>query len=257
MRQMSRIDDEAARPGSGVNSGRTRGRPDRIPPHLSQTCSNPGMVMRETGRRAPRPDSADTVRLLDRAAGGDRAAVNDLLARSRDDLRVVVRHRLDQAVRTRVDSSDLVQEAQAEMARRLPDFLVRRPMPFHLWARRLAYQRVLNARRDHRAGCRDVAREEGPDPTSLALAAALVDPRPSPASAAQAAELAEQVAALIDGLPEADREVLLMRQAEHLPFAEIAVLLDVEPAAARQRYGRALIRLQQALRGAGVVGGEP
>jgi DNA-directed RNA polymerase specialized sigma24 family protein len=38
-----------------------------------------------------------------------------------------------------------------------------------------------------------------------------------------------------------------MRHAEDLSYKEIACLLDVEPAAARKRYGRALIRLQKVL----------
>ena len=53
-------------------------------------------------------------------------------------------------IQARVDPSDVVQEAQAALARRLSDFLARRPMPFHLWARKTAYERLLNARRDQR-----------------------------------------------------------------------------------------------------------
>src|SRR5262245_18770220 len=82
-----------------------------------------------------RPDSEDTRRLLD-AAAGDPAAVGELLARERTILREFVELHLDRGIRHRVDPSDLVQEAQAELVRRFPDFLARRPMPFHLWARR-------------------------------------------------------------------------------------------------------------------------
>jgi DNA-directed RNA polymerase specialized sigma24 family protein len=38
-----------------------------------------------------------------------------------------------------------------------------------------------------------------------------------------------------------------MRHAQELPYEEIACLLDIEPAAVRQRYGRALRRLQRTL----------
>jgi DNA-directed RNA polymerase specialized sigma24 family protein len=44
-----------------------------------------------------------------------------------------------------------------------------------------------------------------------------------------------------------------MRHGEELPFEEIAQLLDFEPAAARKRFGRALLRLQQALADQGVL----
>jgi RNA polymerase sigma-70 factor, ECF subfamily len=211
------------------------------------------MDQREIARLDPRPDSDATRHLLDLAAAGDGAAVNDLMAECREGLRGLVELHLDRTLRARVDPSDVVQEAQAELVRRLPDFLAARPMPFHLWSRKLAYQRVLNARRDNRAARRDVGREVGPDPTSLVLAAALLDSGPSPSEAALAAELAGRVAAVIDALPNGDREILLLRQAEHMPFDEIAVLLDVQPAAARQRFGRSLIRLQKALREAGIA----
>jgi DNA-directed RNA polymerase specialized sigma24 family protein len=44
-----------------------------------------------------------------------------------------------------------------------------------------------------------------------------------------------------------DRAILLMRQVEELSYQEVACLLDIEPAAARQRYGRALLRLRKVL----------
>jgi len=106
-----------------------------------------------------RPDSEETVHLLEHAGRGDPAAVNALLARHRDELRAFVDARLEPPVRTRVDPSDIVQEALAAAALRLPEYLERRPMPFHLWVRKTAYERLLNVRRDQRAACRDVARE--------------------------------------------------------------------------------------------------
>ena len=65
--------------------------------------------------------------------------------------------------------------------------------------------------------------------------------------------LEERISRAVAELSDQDREVLLMRHAEDLPFDEIACLLDVEPAAARKRVGRALIRLQHALRAQGLL----
>ncbi|HJZ92306.1 MAG TPA: sigma-70 family RNA polymerase sigma factor [Gemmataceae bacterium] len=203
---------------------------------------------------SPRPDSEETVRLLDRASAGDSIALNRLLASHRDAVRAFVGARLDPAVRARLDPSDVVQEAMAEVARRLADYCQRRPMPFHLWVRKAAYERALNARREHRAARRDVGREANrPDESSLALAHLLACSGPTPSEAAEANEAADRVAQALDDLSEADRELLILRQVDGLPYAEVAVLLDVEPAAARQRYGRALIRLQKALAAHGVA----
>jgi DNA-directed RNA polymerase specialized sigma24 family protein len=44
-----------------------------------------------------------------------------------------------------------------------------------------------------------------------------------------------------------------MRHVEELPYEEIACLLDIDPMAARQRYGRALIRLRRVLKDHGLL----
>src|SRR5216683_1209305 len=101
-----------------------------------------------------RPDSEETLELLDGVRRGERAAVDRLLARHRDDVRSFVEARLDPRVAARIDPSDVVQEAQLEVVRRMDDFLRRRPMPFRLWVRKTAYERLLNLRRDHRQRAR-------------------------------------------------------------------------------------------------------
>ena len=204
----------------------------------------------------PRPDSEDTVRLLERIAAGDQAAVDGLLARHRPIMRALIAGRLDPAIRARIDPSDVVQDALAEVVRRLPDYLIRRPMPFHLWVLKAAYERALNLRRNHRAARRNVAREaQEPDQSSLALAHSLACTGPTPSEAVQAQEAERQVVRALEDLSDADREILILRQVDELPYDEIAVLLDMGAAAARQRYGRALIRLQKSLAAHGFTGG--
>src|SRR5262245_15856780 len=129
-----------------------------------------------------KPDSAETAGLLEAAGRGDARAVDRLLARCRPALRAFVAVRLDPALHARLDPSDVVQDAQLEVARRMDDYLRRRPMPFHLWVRKTAFERLLNLRRDHRAAARrSVRREEAlPDRSSLLLARPLLARGPSP-----------------------------------------------------------------------------
>ena len=71
-----------------------------------------------------------------------------------------LRHRFDPRLRARADPSDVVQEAQLEAHRRLDDYLARRPMPFHLWLRKTAYERLRMLQRRHLgAGQRATGRE--------------------------------------------------------------------------------------------------
>src|SRR5262249_1262272 len=95
------------------------------------------------------PDTAETQGLLREAGTGNRRACDQLLAGHRRELRQFCERRMDPKLRGRVDPSDVVQETQLEVFRRLPDFLERRPMPFHIWLRKTAYQRLLMARRQH------------------------------------------------------------------------------------------------------------
>jgi RNA polymerase sigma-70 factor (ECF subfamily) len=208
---------------------------------------------------APVPDSVTTRGLLDRLRGGDQAAAGELLARHRPAMRDLVALHLDPRLAARVDPSDVVQDAQAELVRRLPDFLARQPMPFGLWARKSAYERLLQLRQHHLGRAKRTTRREQPlpDRSSLLLARPLLSRGATPSQQAEARELAERVARAVATLPEADHEVLLLRHADGLPFAEAAVLLGMDPAAVRKRFGRALLRLRTALGAEGLLGDAP
>jgi RNA polymerase sigma-70 factor (ECF subfamily) len=154
-------------------------------------------------------------------------------------------------LRQRVDASDLVQEAHMEAARRLPAYLGEGRMPFKLWLRQIAYDRVLMGRRRHvEASKRALGREMAiPDETSLQLAHRLMALGPSPSQAVMQGELAGRVRDALALLNDTDREVLVMRLLEGLANSEIAIALQLEPATVSKRYGRALLRLRAMLNG--------
>jgi RNA polymerase sigma-70 factor (ECF subfamily) len=204
------------------------------------------------------PDSAETGSLLERVARHDADALEELLVRHRSALRDFIEFHLDPRLRARVDPSDVVQETQMELVRRMEDFLTQRPMPFRLWIRKKAYERLLNLRRDHLRQRRNVRREVPlPDPSSMALARPLLARQPTLSQEAEARELAEHISRAVARLDDADRTILLLRHAEDLPFEEIAFLLDIASATARKRFGRALIRLQNLLREEGLLEESP
>jgi RNA polymerase sigma-70 factor, ECF subfamily len=200
------------------------------------------------------PDPAETQRLLQEARAGDRAAIDELLAQHRPYLRQLIELRLEPRLRPRVDASDVVQEAQLEAARRLEAYLREPAMPFRLWLRQLAYDRLLMLRRHHvGAERRSVAREVAlPDRSSLLLAGPLLAGGSTPSQRLDRQELAGRVRRAVAQLPAIDREVLLMRTFEELSYEEVAYLLGVNPAAARKRHGRALLRLHKLLAGDGL-----
>ena len=74
----------------------------------------------------------------------------------------MVEMRLDRRIQQRVDASDIVQEVMIEANRRLRKYLDDPVMPFHLWLRQMAKDRIIDAHRRHRAsGKRSVDREQG------------------------------------------------------------------------------------------------
>jgi RNA polymerase sigma-70 factor (ECF subfamily) len=196
-----------------------------------------------------RPDSEETESLLRQVRAGDRRAFEQLFVRHRPYLRQMVELRLDPKVRARVDASDVVQEAHLEALRRLAAYLEKRPMPFHLWLRQIAYERTLKARRHHLGTARRaVGREVAlPDRSSLILAQQLLASGSTPSQHIDRGELARRLRQAVAQLPEADREVILMRHFEGLSNQEVGCLLGVDPGTISKRHGRAMLRLHRIL----------
>ena len=192
--------------------------------------------------------------LLRQAAAGDSEAVNRLLEQHRPALRRVIGLRLDRRLARRVDASDVVQDVLLEATRRLPEFVREAKMPFPLWLRQLARDRIIDMHRRHRqAGRRSVDREQPlagggfADRSSFDLAAQLRDRELTPAAATIRRELHRRFLDALDELSEEDREVVLLRHVDHLGNTEVAEALGLTPPAAGMRYLRALRRLRSIL----------
>jgi RNA polymerase sigma-70 factor (ECF subfamily) len=187
--------------------------------------------------------------LLREAKAGSRQAYSRLFARHRALLQEFVAVRLDPRLRPRIDADDIVQETQLEAFRGLGEFLRQRPMPFHVWLRKKAYERLTDMRRRHvGAARRSVAREVAlPDQSSRLLAHQLVASGSTPSQQLARRELARQVRQALAQMNDFDRDILFMRNFEGLSYEEAASILDIDPAAARKRHGRALLRLHKLL----------
>jgi RNA polymerase sigma-70 factor (ECF subfamily) len=86
-----------------------------------------------------------------------------------------------------------------------------------------------------------------PDPLSPPLDQQLPAASPTPSQNVAGDERAQRVRQGLKQLAESDQEIVVMRTFEGFSFEEVACLLDIDPAAARKRYGRALLRLRQVL----------
>lgn len=199
------------------------------------------------------PESEKTQELIANAREGDGDALERLLERHRDAVVRLVAMRLDHRVRRRVDVSDVVQDVMIEANRRLTEYLSKPPMPFHLWLRQIARDRIIDTHRRHRGSAkRNIDREQpvnvaAGDRSTFDLVAQLCDQELTPAAAATQKELAQRVEEAITRLEDQDCEIILMRHYEQLTNQEAATALGLTAPAASMRYLRAIRRLRELL----------
>jgi RNA polymerase sigma-70 factor (ECF subfamily) len=202
------------------------------------------------------PTNDKTEELLLGAKAGDDDAINRLIERHRGAVLRMVQMRLDQKIRRRLAVSDVVQDVMIDASRRLQDYIANPVMPFHLWLRHIAKDRIIDAHRRHRGSQkRSVDREQGlavpgaDDHSTMDLAAQLCDGELTPAAAATQREMAKRVEAAITELGEQDGEIIIMRHYEQLSNQEVAQALGLSEPAASMRYLRAVRRLRMILKG--------
>jgi RNA polymerase sigma-70 factor (ECF subfamily) len=192
--------------------------------------------------------------MLEHAARDDPSAVDRLLARHREPLRRMIAGRLDRSVVRREDASDVVQGVLLEASRRLSEYLRDPALPFQIWLRQIARDRLIDVHRRHRRALRRSVDRERPmtapaflDRSSLDLAMELRDQRATPSAEAIRRELVERFRLALEGLGPDDREILILRHFEHLSNSETASALGLSEAAAGMRYLRALRRIRVVL----------
>jgi len=199
----------------------------------------------------------DVQELLARARRGDRQAFDELFRRDADSLHRSIRLRLDRRLAPRLDASDVLQETYLEALRRLPRYLARPEVPFGLWLRGLARDRLLVLHRRHLgADRRSVQRELPllPADSSAQFVHSLGGHEPSPSQALAALEAAQRLRLALERLDEDERELILLRHFEYLSNREIAWLLGISESAANKRYIRTLARLRGLLQNLGLSG---
>jgi RNA polymerase sigma-70 factor (ECF subfamily) len=202
--------------------------------------------------------SPDPWQLAAEAARGDRQAEEKLWRAFRPRLKRMVVSQLDVRLSTRVDPSDVVQETILEAHRRLPEAVLRPPIPFYPWLRAIAADRLGKVHRAHlQTQARNVAFEQAspcglPDDSVDFLAQRLLNRDDDcPVKRLLKEELRRRVRETLDRLSPEDRQVLVLRQIEDMSTAEAALVLGISESAVRGRHLRALERFAELL---GAVG---
>ena len=189
-------------------------------------------------------DSEELIRLT---AAGNRNARDQLLQRYRSKLKRMVEIRIDPRLTPRIDASDVVQEALAEAADKLDQFVRERPIPIYSWLRQFTWNHLVNLHRQHFAQKRDVSREQVwalSEQSAHDLAGRLFVDTDNVARNQRHQDVNRRIRDLLGRLKEVDREILILRHLEGMSTQEIAATVGLSESAVKKRQVRALLKLR-------------
>ena len=186
-------------------------------------------------------ESTETARLLEHAAGGGLDPQNALYRHCAAKLLPLIRLRLGPSLRTQLESRDILQSVLLKAFQKIQD--VKEPASLMAWLARIAQNEIRDQADYFGRGQRDVARR-----TPLDEAAELPAPVRQALSQVILNEQGQQLERALEALPDASRDVIVLRKLEELTFPEISVRLGRSEDACRMLFARAMTELTLRLR---------
>lgn len=185
----------------------------------------------------------ETLQHLQKWHQGERDGLNALLNRHLSWIRDRVRKRLGNKLRQRVESCDIVQDAVLQFLQYGPRFLVSDDEQFRALLTRIVENVVCDKYDWFTARRRAVALEQ-PLPLDTILYLSQQSGRiKTPSTSARRNEEEAWIRLGIELLDPEDRELLILRQWENLPFSKIGKHLGVSTKTAWKRHKNALYHL--------------
>jgi RNA polymerase sigma-70 factor (ECF subfamily) len=184
--------------------------------------------------------------LLDRFAAGEAGAFEVLLVRYRGPLFNFIAR----SVRDTEAAADVLQEVFTRVIQHCGEF--NKSSKFSTWlyaiARNLCIDHARRMRHRRHASLDAASNGASSDgsPASPWVERIALE-QPDVDASAAGGGLRARIAQAVEALPEEQREVFLMRQIQHMPFADIAIVVGVSENTIKSRMRYALERLQEAL----------
>ncbi len=178
--------------------------------------------------------------LLEKARGGDDAALNELLGRYSARLTRWAQGRLPDRTRHRLDTADVVQEVLISLVRRLPRLEIREALATYV------RRALLNRLQD------EIRRDRAAVETALPEGLEAADPRPSPVEEAISKDFYARYEEVLGTLSSREQTAVIARCELGFSHAEVAAELGLpSAAAARMAAARALAHLARRMADAG------
>ncbi len=189
-----------------------------------------------------------TQHLVALAQEGDEAAVSQLCSVYGERVRRIIRLRLDQRLRPKLDSVDVVQDALILALGGLQDFTYKNEGDFLRWLSKIAENRLRDILDGFHADKRDVNKEipfkkEGrsTEDGSIGAAGPMGDTTPSVIACRK--EALDRLEKALDKLKPEYKEIIVLKKIEGLSHAEIAERLGKNTGAVRMLLARAMAAL--------------
>lgn len=199
------------------------------------------------------PDLTESMRLLKRAQGGDELALDDLFRRYEARLSRIVRIHMSSKLRRCVETVDVVQETYKAALKRIHELELRSTASILQWLAKIAQNQMLDIHRRFYGNKRDKSREvrlgdgargDDDDPGGFVP----VVRTGTPAELAAQQELREIIDVAVAGLPDDERDVILLRTYYGGSWEWVAEQMGRPGGdAARQLHRRARMRLSRLL----------
>jgi RNA polymerase sigma-70 factor (ECF subfamily) len=188
--------------------------------------------------------ATSTFDLVERFRRGDEFAFSQLFTKYKPRLAVLIRYKLSQSMRERVEVDDILQEVFLEASKDIKGFLYRSPGSFMGWLSRIADHVIVDEARAHARQKRNAAEivpfrsasnPGGPEPVDST----------TPSRILVWNEIADRMVARLDALPPDYREAILLAKVEGLSSTEMAERMGKSREAAAVLLCRALQRFRK------------
>jgi len=193
-------------------------------------------------------DNHKTQHLVALAKEGDESALNQLCSVYGERVRRIIRLRLDQKLRPKLDSVDVVQDALILALGGLKDFNYRNEGDFLRWLSRIAENKLRDILDKFHADKRDVHKEipfkkEGRSTEGGPVGTAGPMRTTTPSVIACRKEALDKLEQALDKLKPEYKQVVVLKKIEELSHAEIAERLGKNTGAVRMLLARAMAAL--------------
>ena len=178
------------------------------------------------------PTLFNSVQLLQQAREGDSVAKGQLLDHFRPYLNVIAQRMLNERIRGRLDPNDVVQVTFLEASRDFPSFRGDSIDSLLAWLRNILRNNVQTAHQEHLLTQKRSARMErnisvrsSSDNSSIGIDGLIPSEASTPSQRLMKSEAAAELAAMLETLPETQRQAIRLRYLEGCSVRDIAEVM--------------------------------